>query len=203
MEPVFSVIAILFFVLYIRERRKNREMESNYNYINSRLLAIANTDDSNYILVPTDMGVVRETAKSINSLLVNMEDRPLYANVDVEAIRRVLKNLIDNAITHGGAGKFLGISLYENENHICIEVEDHGARISAKDITHIFTRAYTADRGKGNGLGRRIEIHYYILCIGYRYLCCRHDKKICINDHHKRNSFMLYQAILYSRHESA
>lgn len=276
MEPVFSVIAILFFVLYIRERRKNREMESNYNYINSRLLAIANTDDSNYILVPTDMGVVRETAKSINSLLekfygrqmdynrnqkavlqlftnishdlrtpitvlkgyiemlylqsrkeelspvlrttiekmqrnsedivhsvnnlfdmakiqsgdmvphiqnvdltqicheillafydllereafhveVNMEDRPLYANVDVEAIRRVLKNLIDNAITHGGAGKFLGISLYENENHICIEVEDHGAGISEKDITHIFTRAYTADRGKGNGLGLAIS----------------------------------------------
>lgn len=88
---------------------------------------------------------------------VNIEDKPLYANVDTEAVQRILKNLIDNAIKYGGAGKFLGISLYEEDSHICIAVEDHGAGISEKDKKHIFTRAYTADRKIGNGLGLAIS----------------------------------------------
>ncbi len=88
---------------------------------------------------------------------VNIEDKPLYANVDIEAVRRILKNLIDNAIKYGNAGKFLGISLYKKDNHIYIEVKDHGAGISEKDKIHIFTRAYTADRKKGNGLGLAIS----------------------------------------------
>ncbi len=88
---------------------------------------------------------------------VNIEDKPLYANVDTEAVGRILKNLIDNAIKYGSAGKFLGISLYEKDAHIYIAVEDHGVGISEKDKKHIFTRAYTADRKKGNGLGLAIS----------------------------------------------
>lgn len=276
MAFVFAVISIILLVLYFKERSKNRKMESDYQYINARLLAITNDDENNYILVPSDLKVVRETAKDINHLLekfyerqvdynrsqktilqlftnishdlrtpitvlkgyiemlylqsqkeelpgavrttvenmqrksqelvhsvnnlfnmakiqsgdivlnirkvnltqvcheiilefydllerenfhveVNMEDKPLYANVDTEAVQRILKNLIDNAIKYGSAGKFLGISLYEKDNHICIGVEDHGAGISEKDKKHIFTRAYTADRKKGNGLGLAIS----------------------------------------------
>ena len=81
----------------------------------------------------------------------------MYANVDIEAVGRILKNLIDNAIKYGNAGKFLAISLYKKDNHIYIEVEDHGAGISEKDKIHIFTKAYTADRKKGNGLGLAIS----------------------------------------------
>lgn len=88
---------------------------------------------------------------------VNIQDKPLYANVDIEAVQRILKNLIDNAIKYGGTGKFLEFSLYEKDNHIYITVEDHGVGISEKDIKHIFARAYTADRKKGNGLGLAIS----------------------------------------------
>lgn len=276
MEPVFAVIAIILFVLCVKEQRKRRKIERDYKYINSKLLDITNTDDSSYILVPTDIKVVRDTAEDINLLLekfyerqidynrsqkavlqiftnishdlrtpitvlrgyiemlylqsqkedlspamrttieklqgnsqeiilsvnnlfnmakiqsgdlvldiqkvnltqvchetllefydllekekihveVNIEDRPLYADADAEAMQRILKNLIDNAVKYGGAGKFLGISLYEKDNRICIEIEDHGAGISEKDKNQIFTRAYTADRNKGNGLGLAIS----------------------------------------------
>lgn len=37
---------------------------------------------------------------------VNIEDRPIYANVDTEALQRILKNLIDNAIKYGSDGRF-------------------------------------------------------------------------------------------------
>lgn len=276
MELVFAVAVIVLFVLYFKERSKNKKMVSDYKYINSRLLDIINENESNYILVPSDIRVVKETAEDINNLLekfygrqidynrnqkiilqiftnishdlrtpvtvlkgyiemlylqsqkealspamratvekmqsnsqelvhsvnnlfnmakiqsgdmilniqkvnltqvcheiilefydlleresfnveVNIEDKPLYANVDTEAVQRILKNLIDNAIKYGGAGKFLGISLYEEDSHICIAVEDHGAGISEKDKKHIFTRAYTADRKIGNGLGLAIS----------------------------------------------
>lgn len=276
MGLVFAVISMILFFLYLKERSKNKKTESDYKYINSRLLAMTTDDESNYILVPSDRKIVKETAENINRLLekfygrqvdynrsqrailqiftnishdlrtpvtvlkgyiemlylqsqkeelspamrttiekmqsnsqelvhsvnnlfnmakiqsgdmvlniqkadltqvcheiilefydllerenfrveVNIEDKPVYANVDIEAVRRILKNLIDNAIKYGSAGKFLGISLYEKDNHICIEVEDHGAGISEKDGKHIFTRAYTADRKKGNGLGLAIS----------------------------------------------
>lgn len=52
---------------------------------------------------------------------------------------------------------FQEFPIYKKDNHIYIEVEDHGAGISEKDKIHIFTRAYTADRKKGNGLGLAIS----------------------------------------------
>lgn len=276
MALLFFIISMILLVLYFKEHNKNKKIESDYKYINARLLDIINNSENNYILIPSDIKVVKETAKSINNLLekfndrqidynrnqkvilqiftnishdlrtpitvlkgyiemlylqsqkedlppaihatiekmqrnsqelvhsvnnlfnlakiqsgdmvfhiqkvnltqvcheiilefytileeekfhveVNIEDKPLYANVDIEAVGRILKNLIDNAIKYGNAGKFLGISLYKKDNHIYIEVEDHGAGISEKDKIHIFTRAYTADRKKGNGLGLAIS----------------------------------------------
>lgn len=267
---------MILLILYFKEHNKIQKIESDYKYINARLLDIINNSENNYILIPSDIKVVKETAKGINNLLekfndsqidynrnqkvilqiftnishdlrtpitvlkgyiemlylqsqkedlppaihatiekmqrnsqelvhsvnnlfnlakiqsgdmvfhiqkvnltqvcheiilefytileeekfhveVNIEDKPLYANVDIEAVGRILKNLIDNAIKYGNAGKFLGISLYKKDNHIYIEVEDHGAGISEKDKIHIFTRAYTADRKKGNGLGLAIS----------------------------------------------
>lgn len=276
MALLFFIISMILLVLYFKEHNKNKKIESDYKYINARLLDIINNSENNYILIPSDIKVVKETAKGINNLLekfndrqidynrnqkvilqiftnishdlrtpitvlkgyiemlylqsqkedlppaihatiekmqrnsqelvhsvnnlfnlakiqsgdmvfhiqkvnltqvcheiilefytileeekfhveVNIEDKPLYANVDIEAVGRILKSLIDNAIKYGNAGKFLGISLYKKDNHIYIEVEDHGAGISEKDKIHIFTRAYTADRKKGNGLGLAIS----------------------------------------------
>lgn len=276
MALLFFIISMILLVLYFKEHNKNKKIGSDYKYINARLLDIINNSENNYILIPSDIKVVKETAKGINNLLekfndrqidynrnqkvilqiftnishdlrtpitvlkgyiemlylqsqkedlppaihatiekmqrnsqelvhsvnnlfnlakiqsgdmvfhiqkvnltqvcheiilefytileeekfhveVNIEDKPLYANVDIEAVGRILKNLIDNAIKYGNAGKFLGISLYKKDNHIYIEVEDHGSGISEKDKIHIFTRAYTADRKKGNGLGLAIS----------------------------------------------
>lgn len=88
---------------------------------------------------------------------VHIKDKPVYANVDKDALQRILKNLIDNSIKYGASGKYLGISLYEKQDHIYIDIEDHGAGITDSEINHIFTRTYTADRKKGNGLGLAIS----------------------------------------------
>lgn len=276
MKILFCLTSMVLFVLYLKERSKNKRMENEYKYINLRLLEIANDNESNYILVPSDIKVVKETVEHLNNLIekfhskqidynrnqklllqiftnishdlrtpitvlkgyiemlylqsqkeelsptmkaivekmqsnskelvhsvnnlfnmakiqsgdmvlnlqkvdltqlvhetvlefydlleqenftveINDDNKPLYANVDIEAFKRILENIIDNAIKYGGTGKFLGVTLYEKNNHIYISVEDHGAGISEKDKNHIFTRAYTVDRKKGNGLGLAIS----------------------------------------------
>lgn len=88
---------------------------------------------------------------------IHMGEKPVYAMADTEALRRILKNLIDNVTKHAGAGKYLKLSLQEQENKVCLQVEDHGAGISKEQRAHIFDRAYTGNRKTGNGLGLAIS----------------------------------------------
>lgn len=88
---------------------------------------------------------------------IQVDDMPVYAYSDEEAVKRILKNMIDNAVRHGGSGKYLGIRLKYLADRIRIEVEDHGAGITAKDEEQIFSRNYTtARKGAGSGLGLTI-----------------------------------------------
>lgn len=88
---------------------------------------------------------------------IGIDSAPEYAYVDTDALKRILKNLIDNAIMHGGAGKYLALRLKRMPSKIYIEVEDHGQGIPEKDQEQIFCRSYTtAHKGSGSGLGLTI-----------------------------------------------
>lgn len=88
---------------------------------------------------------------------IRISSSPVYANADGEALKRILKNLVDNAMKHGGSGKYLGMQLEEIHGRIMIKVEDHGRGISIKEQEHIFSRNYTtAHNSSGNGLGLTI-----------------------------------------------
>lgn len=316
-----TVISLLLLVLYVKELRKNHKMENDYNYINSRLLDIVNHEESNYILVPSDLNIVKETAENINFLLekfydrqidyrrgqktilqiftnishdlrtpitvlkgyiemlylqsqktdlspalrttieklahnsqdlvhsvnnlfniakiqsgdmildiqkinltqicheillefynllekenfrveIHIKDKPLYANADADAISRILKNLIDNAIKYGSSGKFLGLSLYEKNNHIFIDIEDHGKGISETDKKYIFTRTYTVDRKKGNGLGLAISqglassmggsISVFSIPRKKQYLQSDYKVRKKLESNKKKENFILY-----------
>lgn len=86
-----------------------------------------------------------------------VEPEPVYVCGDREAVRRILKNITDNAIKHGGAGKYLGIRLRRSGTEAVVEIEDHGPGIGSKDKELIFSRNYTtAGRRAGSGLGLAI-----------------------------------------------
>lgn len=42
---------------------------------------------------------------------IQIPDTPIFAYTDNEALQRILKNLIDNAIRHGGDGKYISLRL--------------------------------------------------------------------------------------------
>lgn len=93
MELFLVVISIVLFALYLKERNKSKKMESDYKYINSRLRDITNDDEINYILVPSDISIVKETAVDINKLLEKFYSRQINYNRSEKAILQIFTNI--------------------------------------------------------------------------------------------------------------
>ena len=103
---------------------------------------------------------------------IRIDGSPVMAYADKDALKRILKNLIDNAVKHGRDGRYLGLRLRDAESKIVIEVEDHGAGIADKDQERIFRRNYTSSRGGvGSGLGLTIARSLVLLMGGEIAVC--------------------------------
>ena len=85
-------------------------------------------------------------------------EQVLYSSVDVDFMREVMDNLIDNAIKYTPAGGSIYINVLGDGDHVLINVTDTGAGISSEDLQHIFQKFYRADNSDtreigGTGLG--------------------------------------------------
>ena len=72
-------------------------------------------------------------------------------------LRRILANLLDNAVVHGGG--CVRVSWRRDRDHIVIDVADRGSGIPHGDLTRVFDRFYKSDRSRargGSGLGLAI-----------------------------------------------
>jgi signal transduction histidine kinase len=83
------------------------------------------------------------------------------ANIDSQRISQVLRNLLENAITHTESGGDITVSASRQDNLIAVSVADTGEGIPAEDIPHLFERFYRADKSRtrvtgGSGLGLKI-----------------------------------------------
>ncbi|HYM61957.1 MAG TPA: HAMP domain-containing sensor histidine kinase [Thermoanaerobaculia bacterium] len=123
-------------------------------------------------LVTTYESWIRSKGFKIDVDLADGVDEQFW---DRDAVSRALLNLIDNAIKYSGDKKALEIILRQTDEHVIIEVKDHGIGIEAKDLAKIFDPYYRAQfsdtqtrRGAGLGLtlvqqitqshGGRIEV---------------------------------------------
>ena len=84
----------------------------------------------------------------------------LNADVDPRRIRRVLHNLIGNAIEHG-EGKPVVVSVDSDANAVALAVRDYGLGMSQGEVAHVFDRFWRADPSRqrtigGTGLGLAI-----------------------------------------------
>ena len=77
---------------------------------------------------------------------IQIPDTPIFAYTDNQALQRILKNLIDNAIRYGGDGKYISLRLTTSNGKSIIEIEDHGNGISPQQQKQIFARNYTTAR---------------------------------------------------------
>ena len=72
-----------------------------------------------------------------------------------------MQNLLSNALRYGSDGKYLGLFLREEENHVYIDVADKGKGIDRESAAHVFDRLYTMEDSRnreiqGTGLGLTI-----------------------------------------------
>jgi two-component system OmpR family sensor kinase len=79
---------------------------------------------------------------------------------DEELVRRLVGNLLDNAIRHSPAGSVIRINLDESADAYTLSVTDSGSGIPPETQSHIFERFYRVDRARsrrssdsGAGLG--------------------------------------------------
>ena len=73
--------------------------------------------------------------------------------------RRLVQNLIDNALSHAAGATQIIVRTHETENGFTLEVEDNGSGVSPSDISRIFDRFYRTDKSRragGSGLGLSI-----------------------------------------------
>lgn len=103
-------------------------------------------------------------------------DDSIAALIDPEQIRRVLVNLIDNAIEATDAG-FVRVSARSESNALIIEVADTGRGIDDADKEKLFS-PYFSTKDRGTGLG---------LAIVHR-IVHDHDGRISVHDNHPAGS---------------
>ncbi|MGN1152420.1 MAG: ATP-binding protein [Candidatus Gastranaerophilaceae bacterium] len=89
--------------------------------------------------------------KLISKIPINIE-----LELDVMQMRRVFKNLIQNAISYGKTNSNIDIKAIKRDKNIIISVKDYGRGIPKEDIDKIFNKYYSANkkfRKIGTGLG--------------------------------------------------
>lgn len=96
-------------------------------------------------LVDSCVDVERHRAESLGlTLMVNVPAGLAPVRGDFEALRRVVRGLIDNAIKYTREGGHITVSAGEADGGIAISVSDTGKGISETDLPHIFDKFYRA-----------------------------------------------------------
>lgn len=86
----------------------------------------------------------------------------LDANVDPRRIRRIVRNLLGNAIEHG-EGRPIVVAVDSNETAIALSVRDYGLGMTEEEVARVFDRFWRADPSRmrtigGTGLGLAISL---------------------------------------------
>ena len=110
------------------------------------------------------MGLELET-RGIELVYANYVEKDVMVIADGEQIRRVIHNIISNAIKYmdkqNGMKGIIQIRVKDVGDFVQVEIEDNGKGIAAKDLPYIFDRFYRTDVSRnsskgGSGIGLSI-----------------------------------------------
>ena len=92
---------------------------------------------------------------------IAIPENDMFIQGEKGAVDRILSNLISNGVRYGSEGKYLGLSLREDEAWAYIDIMDKGRGIEKEFAQNVFERLYTMEdsrnrRIQGNGLGLTI-----------------------------------------------
>lgn len=96
---------------------------------------------------------VAEYAKMRSKMTIAYEGSLSFAAVDVEEIRKVLVNLVQNAIEASGEEGSLRVMTGSRNGSVCIRVSDNGAGMSEDFMKHQLFKPFQTTKRSGLGLG--------------------------------------------------
>lgn len=165
------------------------EESAGMNRLIDQLLTSARGDVGQETLDLRRMDLERLIKETVQTMRPMTEERNLHlsasfpkkANHDLTVhgdemqLRRVLTNLIENAIRHTEADGKITVSCEERDSMIELIVKDTGCGISEEHLPHVFERFYRADPSRnrqsgGSGLGlaicsQIIEAHHGVISV--------------------------------------
>ena len=88
-------------------------------------------------------------------------EEPVFVQGNKDALRRILFNIISNAVRYGSNGKYMGIFFRSDDKYVYVDVEDRGKGIDKAFAQNVFERLFTMEDSRnreiqGNGLGLTI-----------------------------------------------
>lgn len=111
----------------------------------------------------------RESALDFYEILTQKEfqveaeipEEPVFVQGNKDALRRILFNIISNAVRYGSDGKYMGIFFRSDDKYVYVDVEDRGKGIDKAFAQNVFERLFTMEDSRnreiqGNGLGLTI-----------------------------------------------
>ncbi|WP_409306298.1 Cu(+)/Ag(+) sensor histidine kinase [Pectobacterium sp. B1J-3] len=152
-------------VLYsnLEEYRRMAKMVSD-------MLFLAQADNNQLILERLPLDLQSETIKVFEffeawaeeqEVGLRFEGHSSIVEGDPLMLRRVINNLLSNAIRYTPAGQFVTVHLHEQATQIELTVENPGSPIPQDHLTHLFDRFYRVDpsrqrKSEGSGIGLAI-----------------------------------------------
>lgn len=105
-------------------------------------------------------GFVRAGRLDAERLTIDIESR-LLVRADPVRLSQIVRNLLENALVHGGPDVRVAIRAYEEPGKVCIDIEDDGPGMEADVAARAFDRLFRADPSRardtgGAGLGLSI-----------------------------------------------
>ena len=137
----------------------------------NRILEISRFDEQNLTEYPKKLidlhaiaarvSVRMDTIAQKKSISVSFAGESAQILGVEEMIENMLENLCDNAIKYSKENTAIHISLFHENNHIVLQVQDEGIGISKDDQQRVFERFFCVDKSRNkaiNGIGLGLSI---------------------------------------------
>ena len=114
--------------------------------------------DLSEMVVQTVLNFEERVDKKRLNMELDMPEDPIRVKGDVDALTRVVYNLMDNAVKFSREGGRLTVSLWKENGRAAVSIQDEGEVIPPEELPRIFDRFHKADHARsqdrdGVGLG--------------------------------------------------
>jgi len=117
------------------------------------LKLVCQTEDIARLIKQTVAAVQAQAATKGLSVSIDLPDKLPPVNIDSHRIGQVLRNLLENAVTHTAKGGAISIAARQQDNWVEVSVADTGEGIPAEELPNIFERFYRVDKSRARATG--------------------------------------------------